>query len=75
MAAGVASDKAQGQVTTNIATAIINACPGSLGHHHAQARPAASNTKIRNGFAIRSASSAICGLLVAACAISATICA
>ena len=75
MAAGVASDKAQGQVTTRMATAIISACPGSDGHHQAQANPAASSTKMRNGLANRSASCAMCGLLVEACAISATICA
>ena len=32
MAAGVASDKAQGQVTTNTATATISAWPGSCRH-------------------------------------------
>ena len=75
MAAGVASDSAQGQVTTRIATAIISAWPGSVGHHQMQASPAASSTKIRKGLARRSASNAICGLLVEACSISATICA
>jgi hypothetical protein len=32
MAAGVASDKAQGQVTISTATATITACAGSVGH-------------------------------------------
>jgi hypothetical protein len=32
MAAGVANDKAHGQVTTNTATATIKACPGSRPH-------------------------------------------
>ena len=73
IAAGVASDRAQGQVTTKMATAIIKACPGSVRHHQAQARPAASSTQMRNGLAKRSAKVAMCGLLVEACAINATI--
>ena len=32
MAAGVAKDKAQGQVTISTATATITACAGSVGH-------------------------------------------
>ena len=72
MAAGVASDSAQGQVTTRMATATISACPGSRGHHQRQARPAAASTNSRKGVARRSASCAMRGLLMAACSISAT---
>ena len=75
MAAGVASDSAHGQVTTRIATAIIMAWPGSLGHHHTAAATAASTTNTRNGLASRSASCATVGLLTEACSIKDTICA
>ena len=73
MAVGVASDSAQGQVTTSTATAAIKARAGSVRHQNAAAKTAASNTKARKGLAIRSASNARRGLSVAACAISATI--
>ena len=74
-AAGVASDRAQGQVTTRMETATISARAGSCGHHPAQAAPAASSTASKKGRAILSARRATPGLLLAACSISATICA
>ena len=73
IAVGVASDSAHGQVTTSTATAAISARDGSVGHQNTTAKAAASNTKIRNGFATRSASTARRGFSVAACAINATI--
>ena len=73
MAAGVASDRAHGHVTTKTATATIKACPGSRLHHHAHDAAAASSTPMRNGLARRSAIMATCGLELDALSIKATI--
>ena len=73
MAAGVASDRAQGQVTTNTDTATISARSGSLSHHHRAAPAALSITPTKNGLARRSASSASVGLVLEAASIRATI--
>ena len=73
IAAGVANDSAQGHVTTSTATAAIKARAGSVGHQNTTAKAAASSTKIKNGLATLSASTASRGLSVDACAISDTI--
>ena len=58
MAVGVASDSAQGQVTTSTATAAIRPRAGSVLHQYAAARAAANSTKPKNGLATRSACTA-----------------
>ena len=73
IAAGVAKDKAHGQVTINTATATISACPGLDDHDHAAAPMAANNTIHKKGLAQRSAKRAKRGLLRAADAIKATV--
>ena len=73
MATGVASDKAQGQVTINTDTATMSAWAGSVGHHHSAARKAASKTAIKKGRATRSATCANRGFCNDALSISATI--
>jgi hypothetical protein len=73
MAAGVAKDKAQGQVTISTDTATISACPGLTGQAQAAAANAAINTNHKKGLARRSAKRAKRGLLIAADAIKATV--
>ena len=73
MAVGVARDRAQGQVTTKMATAVITPRCGSTVHHHAPAPAASSKTMSKKGRAMRSASAAISGLVVEAATMSAAI--
>jgi hypothetical protein len=49
MAAGVASDNAHGHVTTNTATATINAWPGLVGHQYSADKAANTTTPLMLG--------------------------
>jgi hypothetical protein len=73
MAAGVASDNAQGQVTMSTDTATIKACEGLCCHHQAAANPAKSKTPHKKGLATRSANKAMLGLDTEALSIKVTI--
>ena len=73
IAAGVASDKAQGHVTISTATPAISARCGSSPHHHATAAAAATSTTHKKGAAMRSANRARRGLVVDAIRIKSTI--
>ena len=73
MAAGVASDRAQGQVTISTATATASAREGSTCHQAKPAAAAATSTSTRKGAAMRSASTASRGFSVEACSIRRTI--
>ena len=71
--AGVAKDKAQGQVTINTDTATIMALPGDSPQAHTAANAATTNTANKNGLAMRSASAANRGLCNEAVCIKLTI--
>ena len=75
MAAGVARESAQGQVTTSTDTATMSARSGSRSHHHSAAPAALSSTASKKGLASRSAMRASVGLVAEAASISATMCA
>ena len=60
-AAGVASESAQGQVTTSTASVISKARAGSCVHHHQATAAAAASTAPTNQAAARSASRATAG--------------
>ena len=74
IAAGVAKDKAQGQVTMSTATATDKACVWSMGHQYSAAPAAANMTKTKKGAAMRSAKMAKRGLSMDAFSIRLTIC-
>ena len=69
---GVASDRAQGQVTISTDTATHTARAGSITLHTAAAAAASSSTAHRNGAAQRSAQRADAGRSVAASRIKLT---
>ena len=73
MAAGVANDKAQGQVTINTDTATIMALPGDSPQAQTAASAATTSTASKNGLAMRSASAASRGLCNEAVCIKFTI--
>ena len=73
MAAGVAKDNAQGQVTMSTETATIRACAGLCCQPHRAAKPAAKSTPHKNGLATLSAIKAMLGLDTEALSIKATI--
>jgi hypothetical protein len=73
MAAGVAKDKAHGQVTMSTDTATISAWPGEVDHAKAALKAAANNTAHKKGLATLSAKAAKRGLCSEALCIKPTI--
>ena len=74
MAAGVANDRAHGQVTINTAAAVIKAWPWPCSHSKTADSTALSKMKNKKGLATRSASCDSRGFSMAAWLINCTIC-